>query len=485
MSNLPPTIDDAWDDNPLRTLPLTDDDQQAASRLNAWIGRHEFAYDERSVRRTPLIVRAAAAAGILLLLGAFAAFNLFRMGNHQTIGPAATPSATSSPTPSASTTPTPVPSPSPQVATPGPANPPPAGSWAPLPAPMAVARADFTATLMPDGKVLVVGGVADVTVAGTATSDVEIYDPATKRFTAAAPLSIGRAGHTATLLPNGKVLVAGGYTQLGNAALATVEVYDPATNSWSIAAPMAHRRADQAAVLIGGGRVMVVGGSDYPPVGIGPHGSAPAVIPPEIYDPATDTWSTVALQKLDRPVDPTATLLKDGRVLVVGGQYMWNSPDEATERSEVYNVTSNTWSDVTPDARFAARQYQSATLLGNGFVLVAGGSVDLQPVGTAALYNPSSNSWIELPNMSANRCGQGAQLLSSGRVLLVASGCWNKESSGVDEFDPASNRWYPVASLASPRGSVVTVGLPDGTVLALGGTQGSVASADAELFNPS
>lgn len=483
MSKKPPTLDDTWTDNPLKDLPLSDADQRELSQLRSWIGRHEFAYDERSVRRTPLIARVAAVAGILLLLGAFAAFNLFRLGSHQVIGPAATPSSTASPKSVAS--PTPVPSPSPRIATPGPANPPPAGSWAPSPATMAVARANFTATLLQDGKVLIVGGVADITVAGSATSEVEIYDPSTQRFSTAAPLSIGRAGHTATLLPNGKVLVAGGYTQLGNLALATAETYDPAHNTWSTAAPMQQRRTGHAAVLIGGGRVMVTGGSNYPQIGISPHGSAAAAIPPEIYDPATDTWFTAALPKLDRPVDPTATLLKDGRVLVVGGQYMLNSPDEAVERSEVYDVSSNTWADVTPDSRFAARQYQSATLLGNGFVLVAGGSLDLQPVGSSALYDPSANSWIELPNMSEVRCGQGAVLLTSGRVLLVASGCWNKESSGVDEFDPTSDRWYPVASLPSPRGLVVTVRLTDGTVLALGGTQGFVATAAAERFTPS
>ena len=485
MSRHETPLEDRWVDSPLKDSPLSDEETQAWSGVHGWIGRHEFAYAGEAPRRAPLVLRVAAAAAMLLFLAAFAIFNFARLGSRAPVVPASTPSVAVSPSAVATASPVPSPTvaPSPRAVTPGPANPPPAGSWSALP-PMSQPRSGFTATVIRGGKVLIVGGVADTTVSGSATSNVQIFDPSTRTYANAASLSIGRTGHTATALPDGRVVVVGGYTQLGNASLASVEIYDPVTDSWKTAAPLQHGRAGHAAVLMGGGKVMVVGGAAYAPVGISPHGSAAATLPPEIYDPATDTWTTAAMPRFDRPVHPTATLLRSGRVLVVGGQYMWNSPDEATERSEVYNPVSNTWYDVAIDPRFVARQDHTATLLDDGMVLVAGGSFDLQPIGTAALYDPASNSWLELPNLAAARCGQAAQLLNSGRVLLVGSGCWNHETASAEEYDPTSHRFYAVASLPRPRGLAVAVS-PDENVVVLGGTENEVATASAVLFTAS
>jgi hypothetical protein len=354
---------------------------------------------------------------------------------------------------------------------------------------MLAARANFTATLLQNGKVLIVGGVADMTVAGTATTRVEIFDPSTRRFSIAASLAFARAGHTATLLSSGKVLVAGGYSQLGSAALNSVETYDPVSGAWTLSIPMHHGRTGHAAVLLPGGKVLVTGGSGYPPVGISPGARSVApTFPPEAYDPTAHSWSTVAVPKFDRPVSPNATLLKDGRVLVVGGQYFWNSPDELSETSEIYDAASNRWATVPAESLSGARQFSSSTLLPGGQVLVAGGTRDLQPIGSAFTFDANRNAWIQQPNMNEARCGQEAQLLKTGRVLMVGSGCTTSSlgaSSAVEEFDPGTSRWYRVASLASARGMVVTVMLPDGNVLALGGYHvAGVASAAADVFNP-
>jgi len=331
---------------------------------------------------------------------------------------------------------------------------------------MSVPRTAFTATLLRDFRVLVVGGrtrrFAD-SPDGNPTAGVELFDPVSKRFSRAASLGTARSGHTATLLASGKVLVAG-----GNAG-GTAEIYDAASNSWTVAAPLKYHRYDHAAVLIAGGKVLVTGGNPYPLIGIGPHGSAPAQFPAEVYDPASDVWSVTAKPAFDRPEYPTATLLRDGRVVVVGGQYMYNSLDEASETSEIYDPISNTWSATTPETRAGARQYHTATLLADGRVLVAGGFRDGKPIAWSGLYDPTSNSWITVANMNEPRCAQAAQPLATGRVLVVGSGCWSDMSAGAEEFDPASNRWYPVASLANPRGQIVAVRLGDGRVLALGG----------------
>jgi Galactose oxidase, central domain len=371
--------------------------------------------------------------------------------------------------------------PSETVASPGPAAPPPMGRWETLPR-MSVPRIAFTATLLRDGRVLIAGGrtqrFADSSD-GTPTTSVDIFDPATRRFLPAASLGTARAGHTATLLPSGQVLVAGGDPR------GTAEIYDPAFDTWTLTSPMHDRRYDHAAALLPGGRVLVTGGAPSPPVGISARGAAPATLPSEIYDPAAGTWTVAATPAFDRPEYPTATVLKDGRVLVVGGQYMYNSPDESRETSEIYDSQSNTWSPTAIETRAGARQYHTATRLPSGEVLVAGGIQDSHTNAWAVLYNPISDSWTQVPNMTVARCGQGAQLLATGKVLLFGSGCWSDMSATAEEFDPVSYRWFPVASLAGPRGDIVPVGLTDGEVLALGGGMPvNTPTWTAEIFQP-
>lgn len=412
------------------------------------------------------------------LLGAFAVVLLAACGAASP-PPVAQTSATSRPSLAASPSPTPF---TPEiVAVPGAANPPPTGHWVSLP-PMSVPRLDFTATLMLDGDVLIVGGRTKAwadSPDGTPTSVVETFDPATNRFAKVASLGIPRAGHTATLLPSGKVFVAGGDPA------GTAEVYDPAANTWTPAAPMPQARYDHAAALISGGKVFVTGGAGRPPLGIGPHGAQTAQLPAAIYDPAKDTWAVAATPRYDRPVFPTATVLRTGRVLLVGGQYMYSSPDQRTETSELYDPASDTWSAVPPETRTVARQYHSATLLPDGRVLIAGGLLNDSTVALTVVYDPATDGWIVEPNMNEGRCGHGAALLSTGRVIVFGSGCWTDSSASAEEFDPRTNRWYPVASLAAPRGSVQPAVLQNGEVLALGGGMPTnFPTAVAELFVP-
>jgi N-acetylneuraminic acid mutarotase len=484
MSEQRPSAEDDGLSRALKDLELGKDEVPAFNRVRDWIGRGDFATTTAPSSRTPIVARIAIATAVIVIVAAFGAFNLTRIGKH---GPpitaiVGTPSPSGSPF--ASPSPTPLPTPTPRTVSPLPATAPPQGRWQQLP-PMATPRKDFTATVLTDGQVLIAGGqYSSGANGGQATAQVEIFNPSTGKLAPAAQMGVARAGQTATLLPDGRVLVAGGYTQLGSQALASAEIYDPATGAWSSTGSLNAGRTQHAAVLLASGQVLVVGGGAYPATGISPHGSSPAMLAAETFNPASGTWATVAMPALDRPVHPTATLLANGRVLVVGGQYMWNSPDESQERSELYDPGSNTWSAVPPDTRSGARQFQSATLLPSGQVLVAGGMHDLTPIGSASLYDPTTNSWAELPNMSENRCGQGAVLLSTGRVLLVGSGCWDQQSAGVEEYDPASYRWFRVAPLSAPRGFVVAVAAGADRVIALGGTAPAGAPTGAvELFS--
>ncbi|HYL08945.1 MAG TPA: kelch repeat-containing protein [Candidatus Udaeobacter sp.] len=349
---------------------------------------------------------------------------------------------------------------------------------------MATARAFFTATLLSDGRVLIAGGMPVIGIGRSATSAVEIFDPKTRTFVTAASMPIGRAGHTATLLQSGKVLVVGGYTEIDNDALTNVDIYDPASDTWSSGPRLQWGRTQHAAVLLNDGRVLITGGASVPARGISPGGATAATLADEIYDPRTDAWSVGAMPIFNRPVEPTATLLLDGRVLVVGGQYMWNSTEEALERPEIYNSDDNRWSPAAPETRSGARQFQTATLLPDGRVLMVGGMYDLNPVGYTASFDPSNDSWTQLANLNEPRCGHGAALLHSGRLIAVGSRCWAQIGSSVEEFDVAANRWFIVSGFAAPWGNMQVVALADGSVLAVGGEDSQGATALAELFSP-
>jgi len=354
---------------------------------------------------------------------------------------------------------------------------------------MQTRRVFFTATLMPNDGILIAGGVSDPTVAGQALSSAEVYAPNGNRDYFSPSMAIGRAEHTATLLRNGQVLVAGGYSRLGSASLASADLYTPAPGPsepglWSSAAPLSHGRSGHAAVLLADGRVLVTGGAAFPAIGISPGGAAPARLPAEIYDPMTNSWSDAATPALDRPANPTATLLNNGRVLVAGGQYMWNSCEEAFERAEIYDPKSNTWSFATPEVLIGALQYHAAASLKDGRILFTGGSRDLQPTGYASIYNPSSDSWTKVAPMNEPRCGHGAELLpATGNVLVVGGGCWSEpDSATAEQYVPSENRWYRMPSMGSPRGYAVTVNLNNGIVFVFGGMHQGVTSAEVDVY---
>jgi len=176
------------------------------------------------------------------------------------------------------------------------------GSWHAA-APMAALRAHHTATLLPSGKVLVVGGHNN---SAPVNLSAELYDPATNSWTPAGSMSWPRYHHRATLLPSGKVLITGGTNHSG--PLSSAELYDPASSSWSYAGSMASSRYVHTATLLSSGKVLVAGGSDR----------TSSLASAELYDPATQSWSTVA--NMSRPLSSLkATLLDSGEVLVVGG----------------------------------------------------------------------------------------------------------------------------------------------------------------------
>jgi N-acetylneuraminic acid mutarotase len=320
---------------------------------------------------------------------------------------------------------------------------------------MASTRYHHTATLLPNGKVLIAGGFSGSSPMVTA----EMYDPALGTWSATGTMAHARYLHTATLLSNGKILVAGG------AGLATAEVYDPASGTWSATGPMTSLRSQHTATLLPNGKVLIAGGYS----GNNPVATA------EVYDPASGTWSATGAMAAPRSIH-TAELLPNGKVLVAGG---YNSDYLAT--AEVYDPATGTWS--TTGAMALRRRYHSAARLPNGKVLIAGGYTNNSFIhATAEVYDPASGTWSMTGAMANPRYLHTATLLPNGKVLVAGGG--NGPAQAASEvYDPASNTWSSVPSMVRARYSQAAALLQDGRVLISGGYNNG-GFPYAELYSP-
>jgi uncharacterized delta-60 repeat protein len=279
---------------------------------------------------------------------------------------------------------------------------------------MANARYYFTLTLLPDGKVLVAGGVNNSGYPASA----ELYDPATGTWSATGSLTNARYAHTATLLPDGKVLVTGGFSNSGPTASA--ELYDPATGTWSATGSLTDARSYHTAALLPDGKVLVAAGY---------YNIASA----ELYDPATGTWSLTGSMTNVRYLH-TATLLPDGKVLVAAG---YNYPPGNLASVEIYDSSTGTWNAAA--SLINARQSPAATLLPDGKVLVSGGYGDSGPPASAEIYDPATGIWSITGSMTTARYHHTATLLSDGKVLATG---------GYSNSGPTASAELYVISLA-------------------------------------
>ncbi len=247
-----------------------------------------------------------------------------------------------------------------------------AGTWTATGS-LANGRREHTATLLPNGQVLVAGGLQGT----TDLASCELYDPATGTWSPTGSLAVGRTAPTATLLPNGQVLVAGGSGVSGGGSTfwATCELYDPAAKTWSpTTGSLAAGRNLHTATLLPNGQVLVAGG----------EGSSGALASSELFDPATGTWSPTGSLANAR-FWHTATLLPNGQVLVAGGL---DSLGSALSSAELYTPATKTWSSAgLVNARFA----HTSTLLPNGQVLTAGGE-GAGFLANAELFDPATNT---------------------------------------------------------------------------------------------
>jgi len=402
---------------------------------------------------------------------------------------------------------------------------------------LSAARALATATLLADGRVLVSGGTNFNGILGSA----EIYDPVANSWSSAGTMMNARLLHSLTRLANGQVLAAGGLPGAGGGAgNMAAEVYNPATNSWQAAASMPAGAYAEGAVLLPSGNVLQLPGMIYDPVADtwqeaappapgalvlenGEFSAATAVLLPNgrvlaagsaagsgggpgsaIYDPVMQAWSAVpnppAIGSAQWPGIDTAygtvTALQDGRVLADGGVFGFpESTANSLSNASLYDPTSNSWSVSGSQAH--AGYYAASGVLGNGEVLVSGGTTirdettETASVSAADLFNPATNTWTAAAAMNTPRQQHTATVLLSGGMLVTGgTSPPGNISNSAELYDPTSNTWSSAGTMSTSRYQHTASLLASGMVLVAGGNDVfSPCSCttfvnSADLYNP-
>jgi len=361
-------------------------------------------------------------------------------------------------------------------------------AWTPA-APMNVARSFSAFATLPNGSLLVAGGFAGA-VANPIISSAELYNPATNKWTMTAPMHMERAGALAATLNNGYVLVTGGLGSSGG-ALTSCELYNPSTKTWTMTGNMSQARYDHQIVPLNDGRVFVVGG-DF-------GGTENNVT--ETYNPSSGTWTTDAPQPLSR-ADMIAVKLPNGNVLVAGG----HTSKVETLLSEIYDPVANNWTQTGP--LNTPHGDAGGVVLQNGSVLIVGGYTTyndadntIQYLYTSEIFNVTSGSWKMTGDMNLPRgeIGLNIVMLNHGQVL-VPGGNYQPEKgqSSSELYNPASGTWAMAGNMSVPHGEgAMSVLLSTGKALAFGGllphtcnycgsgvTGQDLATTAADLYTP-
>ena len=352
-------------------------------------------------------------------------------------------------------------------------------------------RYDHTATLLHDGTVLVAGGYNTV-----ALDSAELYTPglatSTGIWTPSRNMAVGRRDHTATLLSTGQVLLIGGGTASGD--LASAEMYTPASavgvaGSWTpYPAVLTQTRSYHTATLLNNPANVTANSGKELVLVVGGSLASTA----DLYDPSS-TASAVAVTDSSPRYSHTATLLSDGRVLVTGGFDSVSA--NVLAQAELFAPTGASVTPINPLA--TARYLHSATLLPNGQVLVAGG-IDAMGnfLSSAELYDPATGLWTPTGSLAIPRYGHIATLMTSGpnigKVLVLGGrNASNPTLSSAELYDPNTRTWTGTANLQKGRAvfsaTLLSTGPDMGSVLVVGG-EGTVNGnyvvlPDVELHN--
>lgn len=316
-------------------------------------------------------------------------------------------------------------------------------------------RTDFQMVLLPDGNVLAAGGIDDnVTLASA-----DLYNPAAGTWTATGSLATARLVFQMVLLRNGNVLAAGGQDSSGLAAnpLASAEVYNPATGAWAATGALTIPRTFFQMVLLPNGNVLAAGGRNPP--NVPGSGMTPALASAEVYNPTAGTWTaTGALGSASEAF--AMVLLSNGNVLAAGQGYLLSSQTLTTPATfqsfaSVYNPAAGTW--TATGAFNTPRIFFQMILLPNGNVLAAGGESQPpygdSPLASAEVYNPAAGTWTTTGPLTTPRANFEMVLLPNGNVLAVGGSDDNVTLASAEVYNPAAGTWTATGPLATARGS--------------------------------
>jgi hypothetical protein len=389
-------------------------------------------------------------------------------------------------------------------------------SWTPV-APMASKRLYHTATnLGADGKadrikVLIAGGGGGTVTEPTATDTTEIFDPLSRTSAAGPTLLVQRSTHTATLLQDGRVLLAGGL-QTGGVCHRSCELYDRTTDTLTQTGDMTTERAGHVATLLDDGRVLVTGGfQDYQNLdALWSLSLNTAQDTAEIYDPATGVWTPVLQPMASKRAGHSSTKLNDGRVLLVGGVSGGSGSFPLfTGKVELFDPATQTFSPL-PDIPFSpgaivGRAFHGASLLGNGDVLVTGG-MNLPASGGAISIKDckrwNGSAWVDQAALPVAVAWHNQVTLENGNALV--SGGIEVGTDSLGSGNPITPRAFTglhlgttVAPLnaiglnpgipgAPPeaRGAMSVTRLHDGSLLFLGGWDATAVLDSGYVYTP-
>jgi hypothetical protein len=337
---------------------------------------------------------------------------------------------------------------------------------------MSVARGEHTATLLLDGRVLVAGGRA---ASGLPIRSAELFDPANGTWTAAAGLIEARAGHSAIRLDDGRVLIAGGSRGADEAP--NGEIFDPATNGFTAAGPMVSPRFGQAAAKMADGRVLFAGGTR--------GGTAIATV--EIFDPGTGQFLSAGTMATLR-IDAMAAALHDGRVVIAGGG---EPPSyQPTASTEIYLPGAGLSQGPAMSASRASTT--AVTLLdGRVYIPTGHGGVAVSPRPTSDLYDPAAGTFSSQAVVHARHYPTVTRLADGS--VLIAGGVRFADTGRamalrlLEVFDPKSGTSRDAGTMVHERRDHATVALADGRALIVGGTSGTGAGTllkSAEVWTP-
>lgn len=309
------------------------------------------------------------------------------------------------------------------------------------------ARSGHTATILSNGKVLITGGSNTTAI----LSSVEIFDPDTLTSTFGLnQMTTPRRDHTATLLPDREVLLVAGNDPLGTSF--TAELFDPLTGGFSpLSNTLKNLRSGHTATLLSDGRVLITGEADGSNLALGttetfdPKGV-------DLYDPKTGIFTPLSSGLNIPRIDHTATLMPDGRVLILGG----TNSTGTLQSAEIFNLSTSDFTLLTATMT-TPRSGHTATLLPDGRILITGGKNTNGLIASTEIFDPATQSFtLQGQGLLKARSGHTATLLPSGEILIAGGETGMGPTQNTELYGPSATDTTPPLVLSTSPANPAT-----------------------------